>query len=598
MHPLNPRALIGIAAVLGILAVAGLLAAQPWWASLAHAQDSPSAALELSADSVEPGTEITATMSFSNLEADTDTSTTDYIFRADVVDADACEGGGMGNDRYFYKVDDDPETRGGTVSANCPAGDYTVKVTLSSADNTELDSATAGFTIAEPEPEPTPESTPEPTPTPEPITEPEETPAKLTDTDPPAIVLMALGLSPSGPVEEGTAITATMSFGNLESNADTSDVDYIFRADVVDADKCEGSGLGVDRYMYKVDEDPEERTGTISASCPPGDYTFRASISSPDNTELASIRTTFIVEAEPEVAGAQGDPPTVSISLSPSASVTAGTEITATMAFANLPHDSDPSTRDYIIRADLSGGVSRFIKYCEGARIGDEIPFSSGGATPTIEGTIKSSCPAGSYALIVRVLSPERALLASAAKAFTVKEPECNDYKITMNMSWTRSDLKIRRADLDEMMTYHDTRVPKLRWRVRENCGENGRDLVTPSDAGMGSTWTVKRRTDWKYTQPAGEQENAGTETFDSVTATLSAKPSWASNYDYPEEKRSSEWVDAHPGGDPSGDATAVRGVYEYSYQVCSSTNVCSGWGDAPRVWAGTGQWPWPTKWD
>ena len=561
-----------------LVALAGVL-------PVAFAQTSPSAAVSLSpSGTVEPGTSIAVAMSFSNLDSDSDTSTTDYIFRADVVGADDCEGGGMGNDRYFYKVDEDPETRGGTVSADCPAGDYTVRVTLSSADNTEMDSATAGFTIAAP--------------TPEPITEPEKTPAKSTNTEPPAIVLMALGLSPSGPVEEGTAITATMSFGNLESNADTSDVDYIFRADVVDADKCEGSGLGVDRYMYKVDEDPEERTGTISASCPPGDYTFRASISSPDNTELASIRTTFIVEAEPEVAGAQGDPPTVSISLSPSASVTAGTEITATMAFANLPHDSDPSTRDYIIRADLSGGVSRFIKYCEGARIGDEIPFSSGGATPTIEGTIKSSCPAGSYTLLVKVLSPERALLASASKAFTVKEPECNDYKITMNMSWTRSDLKIRRADLDEMMTYHDTRVPKLRWRVRENCGENGRELVTPSDAGMGSTWTVKRRTDWKYTQPAGEQENAGTETFDSVTATLSAKPSWASNYDYPEEKRSSEWVDAHPGGDPSGDATAVRGVYEYSYQVCSSTNVCSGWGDAPRVWAGTGQWPWPTKWD
>ena len=561
-----------------LVALAGVL-------PVAFAQTAPSAAVSLSpSGTVEPGTSIAVAMSFSNLDSDSDTSTTDYIFRADVVGADDCEGGGMGNDRYFYKVDEDPETRGGTVSADCPAGDYTVRVTLSSADNTELDSATADFTIAAP--------------TPEPITEPEDTPAESAVTEPAAIVLMALSLSPYGPVEEGTAITATMSFGNLESNADTSDVDYIFRADVVDADGCEGSGLGVDRYMYKVDEDPEDRTGTISASCPPGDYTFRASISSPDNTELASIRTTFIVEAEPEVAGAQGDPPTVSVSLSPSSPVNEGTEITATMTFANLPSDSNPSTRDYIIRADLSGGVSRFIKYCEGARIGDEIPFSRGGSTATIEGTIKSSCPAGSYTLLVKVLSPERALLASASKAFTVKEPECNDYKITLNMSWTRSDLKIRRADLDEMMTYHDTRVPKLRWRVRENCGENGRDLVTPSDAGMGSTWTVKRRTDWKYTQPAGEQENAGTETFDSVTATLSAKPSWASNYNYPEEKRYSEWVDAHPGGDPSGDATAVRGVYEYSYQVCSSTNVCSGWGYAPRVWAGTGQWPWPTKWD
>ena len=124
MHPLNPRELIGIAAV---LAVAGLLAAQPWWASLAFAQDSPSAAVELSDDSVERGTEITATMSFSNLETDSDTDTTDYIFRADVLnseneDADSCEGGGMGIDRYFYKVDEDPETRGGPSPPTVPPG--------------------------------------------------------------------------------------------------------------------------------------------------------------------------------------------------------------------------------------------------------------------------------------------------------------------------------------------------------------------------------------------------------------------------------------------------------------------------------------------
>ena len=152
MHPLNPRALIGIAAILSVLAVAGLLAAQPWWANLAHAQDSPSAALELSAGSVEPGTAITVTMSFSNLEADSDTSTTDYVFRADVLDdedgdADGCEGGGMGKDRYFYQVDEDPETRGGTVSADCPAGDYTIEVSLSSADDVELASASETFTI-------------------------------------------------------------------------------------------------------------------------------------------------------------------------------------------------------------------------------------------------------------------------------------------------------------------------------------------------------------------------------------------------------------------------------------------------------------------
>ena len=223
-----------------------------------QAQASPSAAVSLSpSGAVAQGTAIAVTMSFSNLEADADTSTTDYIFRADVLnseneDADACEGGGMGRDRYFFKVDEDPETRGGEISADCPAGDYTVRVTLSSADNTELDSATANFTIAEPAQEPAPE------------------PAES----------VAIELSADS-VEEDETITATMTFGDLAFDSDTSDVDYIFRADVLDsegedADACEGGGMGRDRYFYKVDENPETRTGSTAAGCPAGVYTLRA----------------------------------------------------------------------------------------------------------------------------------------------------------------------------------------------------------------------------------------------------------------------------------------------------------------------------------
>ena len=131
LHPLNPRALIGMIAVLGFLAVAGLLASQPGWANLAHAQDSPSVAIELSGDSVEPGTAITVTMSFGGLESDSDKATRDYIFRADVKDsdnedADGCEdrknGYGLGVERYMWMVDQDPEVRRGATSAGCPAG--------------------------------------------------------------------------------------------------------------------------------------------------------------------------------------------------------------------------------------------------------------------------------------------------------------------------------------------------------------------------------------------------------------------------------------------------------------------------------------------
>ena len=118
-------------------------------------------AVELSSTSVTEGTAITVTMSFSNLAEDSDRATTDYIFRADVKDsesgdADGCEeqagGYGLGVDRKINQVDEDPVVRRGGISADCPAGDYTVRATVSSPQNVELASATADFSVAAPEP--------------------------------------------------------------------------------------------------------------------------------------------------------------------------------------------------------------------------------------------------------------------------------------------------------------------------------------------------------------------------------------------------------------------------------------------------------------
>ena len=120
---------------------------------------------------------------------------------------------------------------------------------------------------------------------------------------------VAIDLSPSDSVPEGTEIAVTMSFGGLTDDDDRATKDYIFRADVLDsdnrdADACEepagGYGLGVDRYMWQVDDDPEVRPGTISTGCPAGDYTLRASISSAANVELASASASFsVVSSEP-----------------------------------------------------------------------------------------------------------------------------------------------------------------------------------------------------------------------------------------------------------------------------------------------------------
>ena len=114
---MNRRTLTSLA-VLGAL----ILADSPLPLSgTAHAQTLPSVALDLSFDSVEQETAITVTMSFGGLDFDSDTSDTDYVFRADVIradaedadaiDADVCEGPDMGHDRYMYKVDEAPETR-------------------------------------------------------------------------------------------------------------------------------------------------------------------------------------------------------------------------------------------------------------------------------------------------------------------------------------------------------------------------------------------------------------------------------------------------------------------------------------------------------
>ena len=104
-----------------------------------------------------------------------------------------------------------------------------------------------------------------------------------------------IDLSPSGPVEEGSEITVTMSFSDLEVGG--SD-DLVWRADVFDSEEddanaCEGAGLGIDQTMGAIDEDPEVRTAAISADCAVGDYTVKATLRAGDNVRLAFANADF-----------------------------------------------------------------------------------------------------------------------------------------------------------------------------------------------------------------------------------------------------------------------------------------------------------------
>ena len=445
----------------------------------------PAVAIGLSPSaSVAEGTEITVTMSFANLESDSDTADTDYIFRADVVnaengDADACEGGGMGKDRYMYKVDEDPEVRTGAISASCAPGDYTVQVSISSSVNIELASATTDFTVAAPAQQPPPEppdstdatlsgltlsnvdfgafasSTTEYTAdvandvdetTVTPTTNDDgathkiklggvadedgmvqlsvgsnvitiEVTAKdgntiktytitVTRAAPPAPgPAVAIALAPSGSVAEGTEITVTMSFASLETDSDTGTTDYIFRADVVNADGCEGGGMGVDRYMYKVDEDPEVRAGTISASCAPGDYTVAVSISSPGNGELASATAGFTVTEPGQQQQAQEPPPSTDATLS-------GLTLSdVTLAFASTTTDYTASVANDVTQTTVTptvndDGASYAIKLDGVADADGTVPLAVGSNVITVDVTAEDGNTAKTYTVTVTRAEP------------------------------------------------------------------------------------------------------------------------------------------------------------------------------------------------
>ena len=439
----------------------------------------PQAAIDLSTDAVQEGTEITVTMSFSGLESDSDTATKDYVFRADVVDsengdADACEepanGYGLGVERYMYQVDEDPEVRTGTISAGCPAGDYTLRASVSSPGNVELASASTSFSVREPGTPLSndaalsglmlsgvdigtfdPDTTGYAADVDNEVTETTVTATVNDDgasytvkldgvADSDGVIPLAVGsnvitvevtaedgetaktytvtvtraaLTVSGPdatielssdsVDEGTEITVTMSFANLESDSDTSTTDYIFRADVVDAEACEGGGMGNDRYMYQVDEDPEVRTGSISASCAPGGYTVEVSISSPGNVELASATAGFTVNA-PEQQ--QPEPTSTDATLSglTLSGVNIGTFDSATTGYtASVAHDVRQTT---VTPTTNDNGATYAIKLDGVADAGGVISLAVGGNVITIEVTAEDGNTVRTYTVTVTRAAP------------------------------------------------------------------------------------------------------------------------------------------------------------------------------------------------
>ena len=207
-------------------------------------------------------------------------------------------------------------------------------------------------------------------------------------------------------VEPGTPITVTMSFHGLEQDSNQNDIDYIFRADVLDsnsadADACEdqagGYGLGVDRYMRQVDEDPEVRRGAISADCPAGSYTLRASLLSPDSVELATSSAAFTV----------GDPPAstdATLSGLTLSGVNFGTFASATTNYTtNVGNDVEQTT----VTATANDDGATYVVKLDGAEDADgTVDLAVGANVITVEVTAADEQTTKTYTVTVTRAAP------------------------------------------------------------------------------------------------------------------------------------------------------------------------------------------------
>ena len=112
---------------------------------------------------------------------------------------------------------------------------------------------------------------------------------------------IAISLTPSDTVRQGTEIAVNLTMGGLERNLDWSTlrfnrpVMYGFRADVIDHDSCESNRMGITHGINLVDEETERRWVTVSPDCPVGNYTINATLSDSLGNELATASTTFSI---------------------------------------------------------------------------------------------------------------------------------------------------------------------------------------------------------------------------------------------------------------------------------------------------------------
>ena len=220
-----------------------------------------------------------------------------YGYRADVTDsansdADSCEGNGLGGTgQYTAQLTgavNGQITTPGVIDANCPAGTYTLSVTLFATSGFSV-SATQTFQVLAPDlPTPTPTATPTETATPTATPTVDDSIQQLPSEDTPTPT--ATPMPPPSVKIDGLSSAwdhgQQASFNMIFEGIDEWD-DYGYRADVTNADNnaaddCEETGLGgANQYTAELTGAVDGKLtapGVIDSLCPANTYSLTVTL--------------------------------------------------------------------------------------------------------------------------------------------------------------------------------------------------------------------------------------------------------------------------------------------------------------------------------
>ena len=386
--------LIGMSIGICILLLVSLVVLLAPNTQVALAQSgTPSVSISFGDNSIRQGDGTWIAVTLSNLSEE---EYPDYTHRLDLqrkdgenwVDADSCEVAPIGELKNVHpvyvsrKVISYPNNGLSIPYTGCDTGSYRVRFVLFNGANEEYLTDTREFTVL---------------------------PGPSIDI-----------LIPSGTHYRGIAIDVTIKFHHLIQGESYTYEAFVMNDNPNYADDCHGAGLSRNAKMPMgtVDQNPEERVGTVATSCPTEDYNLIVRLYNSDDDEKASKSENFGIVTDPNAT------PSVSVNLSESSPIAPGTEFDVTFNFYDIQPGTAVNYRDTMTNTSTNQAVGQMD--CGGSVVGwgQEVSGTVNTNPDVNLITIPSDCPAGSYRIISEIEDTSGNDIISGSVDFIIGDPD------------------------------------------------------------------------------------------------------------------------------------------------------------------------------